>query len=642
MRESAPHAESAPLPRGRDQDLEPRRTERLLMIFMVVGGCLVLFVVVMLFKALLPRKMPAFVVTKTDIATRGTIYSQDGFSLASSQKLFKVGFNTLSVDPNKKKFFIDLLSIYTNIPRSVIADKFSQEGFVTLSYNINANTAASLRQLNAKFLAYNVFVEYEDQNKKIMPKVGLNIEVSGVARNYLYKDNFEPLVGYVKKIDVSKITSVQGVKGIEKFKDKILAPKHDGEDTGKRDLGFNLIEDKSFESIARVDGFDIALSIPLRLQRELEKILDNAKARYRSKQIIAGIYLPQNGEILALATTNRFNPNNIQKSDYPFLNVDAVELSFEPGSTIKPIVYSLLVDKKRIVTTQLINLNHGFYKLGKYTIKDDLIPLKRATIEDVLVHSSNVGMIKLSKRLSGQEFYMGLKRFGLSKPTGIELPYEKTGLIPSVRLLNKEVYKGSASYGYGLRTTFLQLLRAYGVFANQGALVTPHLIQHFNAPNGDVYIPNLPPKQQVISQESARKMQQLLIKVVTHGTGKSAQVEGLIIGGKTGTARTANNGKYTDIYNSSFFGFAKDKKNTFVIGVVVFGSLGSEEYYGSQTAAPIFKKIVQTLVKYQYLTPSRDLILKTNARLPLPSLLHAPHHKPHTRQQAKSPTKHRH
>ncbi|WP_104640911.1 peptidoglycan D,D-transpeptidase FtsI family protein [Helicobacter bizzozeronii] len=624
--ESAPQASP-----NTPQDLGPRRTERLLLIFMVIFGSLVLFVVVVFFKALLPRKMPAFVVTKTDIATRGTIYSQDGFSLASSQKLFKVGFNTLSIDPNKKQFFIDLLSIYTNIPKSIIAEKFSQEGFVTLSYNINANTAASLRQLNAKFLAYNVFIEYEDSSKKVVPKIGLSIEVSGIARNYLYADNFEPLVGYVKKIDVSKITLVEGVKGLEKFKNKILAPKQDGQDTGKRDLGFNLIEDKTFKSQPRENGYDLALSIPLRLQRELEKILDHAKAHYKSKQIIAGIYLPHNGELLALATTNRFNPNNIQKSDYPALNVDAAELSFEPGSTIKPIVYSLLVDKKRIVTTQLIDLNHGLYKLGKYTIKDDLAPLKQNTIEDVLVRSSNVGMIKLSKRLSGQEFYTGLKNFGFAEPTGIELPYEKTGLIPSVKLLNREVYKGTASYGYGLRTTFLQLLRAYGVFANQGEITTPHLIQRYNAPNGDVFIPDLAPPRQVISSQSAHTMQKLLIKVVTHGTGKSAQVEGLVVGGKTGTARTANNGKYTDIYNSSFFGFAKDKKNTFVVGVVVFGSLGSEEYYGSQTAAPIFKQIIQTLVKYQYLTPSKDLIAKeTPHRAPALTPTHPkpPKHRP--------------
>ncbi|WP_104749748.1 peptidoglycan D,D-transpeptidase FtsI family protein [Helicobacter cynogastricus] len=606
------NAESNPNPpHSQSPDLDPRRTERLLLIFMVVGGCLLLFVVVMFFKAVLPRKMPALVVTKTNIAMRGTIYSQDNFSLASSQKLFKVSFNPLSIDPDKRDFFIDLLSIYTNLPRSLIAQKATQTSYVTLSYSINANTAASLRQLNAKLLAYNVFVEYEDANKKIMPKVGLSIEVSGMARNYPYKDNFEPLVGYVKKIDTSKITMVQGVKGLEKFWNKRLVAKHDGQDTGKRDIGFNLIEDKTFESITRVDGFDLTLSIPLKIQRDLERLLDRAKTHYKSEQIIAGVFSPKNGEILTLATTNRFNPNNIQKSDYPALNVDAIELSFEPGSTIKPLVYSLLVDRRRIDITKPIDLGNGTYKLGKYTIKDDLIPPKNATIEDVLVRSSNVGMIKLSKRLSAQEMYEGLKSFGVSEPTGIDLPYEKTGLLPSMRLLSGEVYKGSVSYGYGLRTTFIQLLRAYGVFANEGALVTPHLVQRISTSNGDVYIPSFPPKRQVISPQSARKMQELLIKVVTKGTGKSAQVSGLIIGGKTGTARTASKGKYTDIYTSSFFGFAKDKQNTYGIGVVVFGSLGSEEYYGSQTAAPIFKQIVQMLVQNQYLTPAPPLPEKT-------------------------------
>ncbi|CRF48099.1 Cell division protein FtsI [Peptidoglycan synthetase] [Helicobacter heilmannii] len=589
-------------------DSDPRRTERLMMIFIVVGGCFVLFLVVMFFKAVLPRKMPALVVTKTDIATRGQIYSQDGFSLANSQKLFKVSFNTLSIDPNKQEFFIDLLSIYTNIPKSVIAEKFKQNGFVTLSYNINANTAASLRQLNTKFLAYNVFKEYEDANKKVMPKIGLSIEVSGIARDYLYKDNFEPLVGYIQKFDTGKITSIRGMKGIEESKDTTLTPKNNGRMTGRRDLGFTLIEDRSFKNVPRIDGSDIVLSIPLKIQRELEKILDSAKARYGARQIIAGIYLPQNGEILSLATTNRFNPNNIQKSDYPFLNVDAVELSFEPGSTIKPIVYSLLVDKKRIDPKQPIDLGHGSYRLGKYLVRDDFIPTKHTTIEDVLIRSSNIGMIKLSKRLSGQELYTGLKDFGFSEETGIDLPYEKTGLLPDIRKLSGDVYKGTVSYGYGMRATFLQLLRAYGVFVNGGRLAKPHLVQRvIQYPNGEMYATQYPPNKQVIAPKSAQEMQDLLVKVVTKGTGKSAQVAGLMIGGKTGTARTAKKGKYTDAYNSSFFGFAKDKESTFVIGVVVFGSLGSTEYYAAQTAAPIFKQVVQMLVKNQYLTPSKAL-----------------------------------
>nr|WP_221280971.1 penicillin-binding protein 2 [Helicobacter sp. NHP19-003] len=579
-----------------------------MMIFIVVAGCFALFLVVMFFKAVLPRKMPALVATKTDIATRGQIYSQDGFSLANSQKLFKVSFNTLSIDPHKQEFFIDLLSIYTNIPKSVIAEKFKQSGFVTLSYNIDANTAASLRQLNAKFLAYNVFREYEDANKKVMPKIGLSIEVSGIARNYLYKDNFEPLVGYIQKVDTGKITSIRGVKGIEESKNDTLAPKNDGKMQGRRDLGFNLIEDRSFKSVSRIDGSDIVLSIPLKIQRALEQILDAAKVRYKAHQIIAGVYLPQNGEILSLATTNRFNPNNIQKSDYPALNVDAIELSFEPGSTIKPIVYSLLVDKKRIDPSQPIDLGHGFYKLGKYLVRDDFIPSKHTTIEDVLIRSSNIGMIKLSKRLSGQELYTGLKDFGFAEETGIDLLHEKTGLLPSVRLLNTDVYKGTASYGYGLRTTFLQLLRAYGVFVNGGKLATPHLVQRvIQYPNGEMYATQYLPSKRVIAPKSAQEMQNLLIKVVTKGTGKSAQVPGLVIGGKTGTARIAKKGKYTEIYTSSFFGFARDQENTFVIGVVVFGSLGSTEYYAAQTAAPIFKQIVQMLVKNQYLTPAKAL-----------------------------------
>ena len=209
-------------------------------------------------------------------------------------------------------------------------------------------------------------------------------------------------------------------------------------------------------------------------------------------------------------------------------------------------------------------------------------------------------MVKLTKKLSGQEFYDGLKSFGISEITGIELPYEKTGVIPSPQKLTREIYKASASYGYGLSTTFMQLLRAYGVFCNDGILINPHLVQYSIDYNGESHLPEISGIR-AISAVTARKIQEILIKTVQEGTGKRAQVDGLIIGGKTGTARIAKKGGgYDNLYNGSFFGFAKDEKHTYTIGVVAFGSHGKEDYYGSQTAAPIFKEIVKVMQEQDF------------------------------------------
>ncbi|PAF47240.1 penicillin-binding protein [Helicobacter sp. 12S02232-10] len=582
-------------------DEAPKKSEKILFVFVILFLCFIIFASIVYTKIIIPRKIPTLVVSKTDVAVRGSIYSQDGFNLTASKKLYKVSVNTESIDPDKKQLFVNLFSIYSNISKEVILEKISQKGYIVISYTISPNTAANLRQLNSKLLAYDVFREYEDKNGRVVQKMGIGIEVSGVSRIYAYGTILEPVIGYTKKIETGRITITEGVKGVEKYRDAILSPKQDGKLEGKRDIGFNIIQNKDSKFKPRQDGFDVALSIPLKLQKKIEEILDAAKKKYKSDEIVVGIINPKTGEILSLATTNRFDPKNIKKSDYPYLNVDAIEVSFEPGSTIKPIVYSILLDKNLINPMQSIDLNNGYYRLGKYIIRDDSIPTKNPVIEDVIIRSSNVGMIKLTQRLSGKEFYDGLKKFGLSELTGIDLPYEKNGLLPSVRLLSGEIYKASASYGYGLRTTFMQLLRAYSVFSNGGYLVTPHLTQNLTAPNGDIYIPKLPARKRVLAPLTSQKMQDTLIKVVTSGTGRSAKVDGVIVGGKTGTARIAKEGKYDSLYNGSFFGFAKDDQNTYTIGVVAFGSHGSEDYYGSQTAAPIFKEIVELLKEQGYL-----------------------------------------
>ncbi len=436
--------------------------------------------------------------------------------------------------------------------------------------------------------------------------MGLSIDVSGVDREYPYETLLEPIIGYTKKNQSDDLTLPKGVDGIEKSQDNVLSSMSDGVVYGVRDIGFNVIQNKSSQSQKRYDGFDVQLGISLKFQQKIEEILDAASKEYESEEIIAGVLNPKNGQIIAIATTNRFNPKSIKKQDYPNLKIKAIE-SFEPGSTIKPLVYSLLLEKKLINPLQHIDLNNGYYRVGKYIIKDDSIMPKNPTIEDVLLRSSNVGMVKLSMLLSGREFYDGLKAFGLAQITGVDLPYEKDGVIPSVRELSQEssAAKASASYGYRIRVTFMQLLRAYGAFVNGGYLVTPHITQNFISPDNQIYVPKLPQPKQAISSLTAQKMEELLIAVVESGTGKAAKVDNVIVGGKTGTARiAASSGGYGESYNGSFFGFAKDNENVYIIGVVAFGSHGAK-YYGSQTSAPIFKEIVELMLTQGYLKPQK-------------------------------------
>ena len=158
------------------------------------------------------------------------------------------------------------------------------------------------------------------------------------------------------------------------------------------------------------------------------------------------------------------------------------------------------------------------------------------------------------------------------------------------------------SYGYGMRATFMQLLRSYAIFNNGGYLVTPRVSEYVTSPSGEKYIPKQLEPIAILSPDVVQQVYDTLIRVVQKVI-KVAQVDGVITGGKTGTARIASGGKYDTKYNGSFFGFAQDETNSYTIGVVAFESDIKDDYYGGKTAAPIFKHIVELLLENGYLKP---------------------------------------
>ena len=261
----------------------------------------------------------------------------------------------------------------------------------------------------------------------------------------------------------------------------------------------------------------------------------------------------------------------------------------------------------------------GKYKLGRFTIKDDHRFKKHyLTLKDVVIYSSNIGTLTIAQRLSGPEFYEGFKRFGLARKTGIDLPYERKGLIHSVRQYSAgdregsdNVFKATDSYGQGITSTFMQIMKAYTAFNNEGYMSTPKIVSHLYH-DGNKYKPYNNKPEKVISKQTAAKMKKLLVQTVDEGTGKAAKMYGLEIGGKTGTAQIARKGKYLKKYISSFFGFVNDGENSYTIGVTVMNPISTGKYwyyhYASWSAVPVFKEITENLIKLNYLTPKNDII----------------------------------
>jgi cell division protein FtsI (penicillin-binding protein 3) len=581
------------------------RKIKILFLFTIVLIGFLIFLGTLFYWAKIDRRLPNLSHKELDFASRGSIISSDGFKVATSKKLYKASVDTRNIDPDKLELFIRLYCLYSGDDEKEIQERLKTNvGNVVLSYKIDAKKAKYLKSLARKLYRLGVFRTYEDPETKVAFIHGLSIVESGEDRLYPALNTLTPVIGYVKKIEDNSITKVTGVKGIERYYEDKLVAIQDALTIGKKDISNTIILDRSSQSSTKIDGFDIHLTISLKLQKIIENLLDKYKEELDAKEIIVAIMHSKSGALLSLASSNRYNPDFIRRSDYPSLNVSSIEESYEPGSVMKTVTFALLLKEQKVNPYDLVRIYGGKYKLGKNIITDTHDEFEWLSAEDVIVHSSNVGTIQLAQKLDAIEFYQGLKDFGFAQKTNIDLPYEEVGVIPPLHKFKSQIYKGTVGYGYGLRATFMQILKAYNVFNNNGRMLTPYIASYLQSQDGKKYYLHAKMEKEVLPISVAKRIQKILIKTVQKGTAVKAQYEGLEVGGKTGTAHIAGGGGYTNTYNSSFFGFANDKNNEFTIGVLVKEPNKKYHHFASTSAVPIFKDVLVRLVEEGYLTPS--------------------------------------
>ncbi len=578
------------------------KSKKILFLYLLISLAFLVFLSVMLLTATKARNMPSLYTVESSKAERGSIISADGFHIATTKKLYKAVVDTRYIDPDKKELFIKLFSIYSSMSPKAIKKRLSKrKGVVVLSYNVAQIQAHYLKTLARELRRFKVFLELKNPKTGLLSVHGLSIIESGESREYPYGTLLTPIIGYPHKIEEDGYTSIKGVKGLEKRFDNELSPRQDGYSRGKRDVNNYIILNKESFTKPKIDGLDIKLTIPVAFEIRIEKMLDSMKKELRAKEVMIAVMDSRKGDIYALASSNRYLPKAIKKSDYSSLNSDMIEYSFEPGSVLKPITFSLLLEHKLVNPYDLVNGHNGRFRMGRKVITDEH-KFDWLSAENVIVYSSNIGMAQLAQRLSGYDFHRGLKSFGFSTQSTPDLIYERTGSIPSAKRLENQIYKATCAYGYGIRVNLMQLMRAYSVFNNNGRMVRPKLVKSFIDEHGSIKELGYEEPIQVIKSATAKRMNKILLKTVNEGTGKKAITKGLLIGGKTGTAHIVEKGKYVKKYNTAFIGFANDKKHKYSIGVVVIQPKKSQ--FASQTAVPVFKKAVDIMIDEGYLQPN--------------------------------------
>jgi len=346
------------------------------------------------------------------------------------------------------------------------------------------------------------------------------------------------------------------------------------------------------EREAALDGKNIQLTVDLEMQRVVEQEL--ARGVYENGATSGTVIAiePSTGDILAMASYPSFHPNRLDKATDDAIRIRGVTDQYEPGSTMKAITAAALIEEGKVGRTDPVDGGTGQLQMpGGAVIKDDH-PVGRTTFQGALEQSSNVVFASLSRRLDDRVYYKYVRDFGFGIPTGIDLPGEVRGVLKRPNQFDPTT-KTYMAFGYEVSATALQLLSAYAAIANDGVLMQPRIVKAVMGDKDQEMVELSPQKvRQVIREQTAQQLREMLVGVVERGTATQAAIPGVRIAGKTGTAQQLTNGMYDrKNYTASFVGYYPADKPR--VAMIVMLDRPTVSIYGGQTAAPIFRRIVQ-------------------------------------------------
>lgn len=394
----------------------------------------------------------------------------------------------------------------------------------------------------------------------------------------------------------------KGLAGLEMQYDQILSGSQGREvfvvDALRRPLGAQPVNNKE-----TVDGLNLILTIDSVIQRYVYEALHKQMQEYRAESAVAMVMNPWNGAILAMVSLPDYDPSSFSTSSQDQMRNRILTDPYEPGSIFKPVVAAIALDTGAIGYDDRFDCEDGFWSEYSGIHEFGNHRFGNLTVRDILAHSSNIGMAKIGLKMGQKRLYDGLKLFGLSERTGVDLPGEDPGLVWSLKNWSK-LSVTRIPFGHEVLVTPLQICRAYSVMANGGYVVKPHIVRAIVDNEGNM-IENKQPGAgtgYILKSEVADWMiKEALTRVVAEGTGQEAALDNCRVWGKTGTANIAINGQYDwKNYVASFVGGAPVEKTAVVVLVSIRKpdrSLG-KGYSGGRVAAPVVREILKNTLSY--------------------------------------------
>jgi cell division protein FtsI (penicillin-binding protein 3) len=523
---------------------------------------------------------------------RGTIYDRHGTPLAISVEVPSVSVDAVEMlrgieekyVPMRIQQYAERIASALELPVETVKEKLERRRrFAWLKRRVTPEEVEAVRGLTDKDQRY--------------PIRGLIIEGEG-RRFYPHRELAGTLMGFVSNDGI-------GRDGIELSLDQQLRGRPE-EIRGLRDRAGRLIFSEGIQDEAALAGHNIHLTIDQGIQFIAERELAAALATHEAKGGSIVVVDPSTGEILAMASSPGYNPNDYNVADASARRNRAALDLFEPGSTMKIFTMAAALAARTVKIDEQIYCEEGHMPIDNVVIHDTHVS-KWLTPTQIIQISSNIGTAKIALGLGEGRLYESMRRFGFGERVGLPLAGEAAGTLRPRGKPWVPVETAAAAFGQGVSVNAVQLAMATAALANRGRLLEPVLVRKITDSTGAVLSETSPKvRRQVVSPRVARLMREMLTAVTQgEGTGVEAAVPGFQVAGKTATAQKIDpeTGRYNDThYVASFLGFVPAERPALVISVVIDEPMAGTTA-GGQVAAPVFRRVAEMSLRYLGVRP---------------------------------------